>query len=92
MLLITGSARPAPGARDRLVAAARDISRATQGDEGCLSYVFAASLDDDAIISVELWRDQAALDAHMSHEHTQRFLASLDGLLDGAPVMQQTEI
>jgi quinol monooxygenase YgiN len=92
MLLITGSAHPAPDARDRLVAAARDISRATQGDEGCLQYLFASSLDDDAIINVELWRDQAALDAHMTHEHTQQFLSSLDGLIDGEPVMEQIEI
>jgi len=92
MLLITGSARPAPGARDRLVAAVREISTATQGDPGCLHYLFAASLEDDAIISLELWRDQAALDAHMNHEHTRRFLSSLDGLFDGEPVMQQTEL
>ena len=74
MLLITGSARPAPGARDRLIAAVREVSEATQSDPGCLLYPFAASLDDDAIVSVELWRDQAALDAHMGHEHTRRFL------------------
>lgn len=92
MLFITGSARPAPGARDALIAAIREVNAATQGDEGCLHYVFAASLDDDAIISVELWRDQAALDAHMTHEHTRKFLASIDGLLAGEPVMQKTEI
>lgn len=92
MLLITGSARPAPGMRDRLIAAVREISAATRSDAGCLNYTFAASLDDDAIISVELWADRAALDAHMSHEHTRRFLAGLDGVLDAAPVMQEVEL
>jgi len=92
MLLITGTARPAPGTRDRLVAAVRDVSDATQGETGCVLYQFAFSLDGDAITSVELWRDQAALDAHMGHEHTQRFISSLDGLLDGVPVMEHTEI
>jgi quinol monooxygenase YgiN len=92
MLLITGSARPAPGARERFVAAIRDISDATQGDPGCVFYQFATSLDGDAIVSVELWRDQAALEAHMGHDHTVRFLAALDGLIDGDPLMTQTEI
>lgn len=92
MLLITGSARPVEGARERLIAAAREITAATRSDPGCLSYTFAASLDDDAIISVELWSDRAALEAHMSHEHTQRFLARLDGVLAGTPVMQETEL
>ena len=31
MLLITGTARPAPGARDRLIAAVHDVSEATPG-------------------------------------------------------------
>ncbi|GAA1996519.1 putative quinol monooxygenase [Microbacterium pumilum] len=92
MLLITGSARPASDARERLVAAAREITAATQGDPGCTLYQFGLSLDGNVIVSVELWRDQAALDAHMSHEHTQRFLSALDGLIDGEPVMQQTEL
>jgi quinol monooxygenase YgiN len=92
MLLITGRARPFDVARDRLVAAALTISEATQDDDGCLSYTFAAALDSDEIVSVELWRDRAALEAHMSHAHTQRFLAALDGVLDGAPVMQETEL
>jgi quinol monooxygenase YgiN len=92
MLLITGSARPASGALERLVAAVREVSDATQGDPGCVLYQFARSLDGDAIISVELWRDEAALDAHMSHAHTHHFLSALDGLIDGEPVMEQTEI
>ena len=92
MLFITGNARPAPAARNALIAAIREVSAATQRDEGCLHYVFAASLDNDEIISVELWRDQAAFDTHMTHEHTRKFLSSIDGLLAGEPVMQQTEI
>lgn len=92
MLLITGSARPAPGAHNALVAAIREVSAATQADEGCLHYAFAASLDNDEIVSVELWRDQVALDAHMAHEHTRKFLSSIDGLLAGEPVMRQTDI
>ncbi|RFA08110.1 hypothetical protein B7R54_01930 [Subtercola boreus] len=92
MILITGSATAHPEARDRLIALARKVSEATQGDEGCVSYTFAAALDSDAIIGVELWRDRAALDAHMRHEHTQRFIASLDGVLSDAPVMHETEL
>ena len=52
MLLITGTARPAPGASDRLIAAVQDVSEATQGDPGCVLYQFSVSLDGDAIISV----------------------------------------
>jgi quinol monooxygenase YgiN len=92
MLLITGSARPIQGAREQMITAIREITAATQSDPGCLHYTFAGSLDDDAIMSVELWENRAALEAHMEHDHTRRFLRDLNGLLDGTPVMQETEL
>jgi quinol monooxygenase YgiN len=70
MLLIAGSAYPIPAERGRLIAAAREITAATQSDDGCLYYAFTASLEDDAILSTELWRDRGALEAHMHHAHT----------------------
>lgn len=88
MLIILGSATAAPGQRDELIAAALEITAATRGDEGCLSYGFAADLVDPSIISsVEVWRDQAAFDAHMQHEHTQQFIARVRDLLAGEPQM-----
>jgi quinol monooxygenase YgiN len=88
VLIVLGSARAMPGRRDELATAAREVVAATRGDEGCQSYGFYADLtDDDVIVSVEVWRDQAALDAHMAHPHTQDFLARTAGLLDGTPDM-----
>ncbi len=92
MLLITGSARPAEGARDQVIAAARDMVEATRADEGCMYYAFTASLDDETILSTELWRDRMALEAHMKHDHTRHFLAGLDGALAGEPVMNEVEL
>jgi quinol monooxygenase YgiN len=88
VLIVLGSATAAPGRRDELIAAALEVSAATRGDEGCLSYSFAADLEDpETISSVEVWHDQAALDAHMEHEHTQQFLARVGGLFAGGPQM-----
>ncbi|MCS5735705.1 putative quinol monooxygenase [Herbiconiux daphne] len=92
MLLITGSASPLPDARDKLIAAAIAVSESTQQDDGCISYTFAAALDGEEIISVELWRDRAALAAHMNHDHTRQFLADLEGVLVEVPVMHETEL
>ena len=36
---------------------------------------YADVTDPDVVLSVEVWRDQEALDAHMRHAHTQEFLA-----------------
>lgn len=88
MVIVIGSARALPGRREALVAAARDVALATRGDEGCESYGFYADLtDEEVIVSVEVWRDQEALDAHIAHEHTQEFLRRTADLLDGTPTM-----
>jgi quinol monooxygenase YgiN len=92
MLLISGSAVPIPERRGQLIAAALEIASETKSDEGCLFYQFSEDLETGAIIGVEIWRDQAALDAHMNHSHTQKFLTGLDGVFAEAPIMTQTEI
>jgi quinol monooxygenase YgiN len=88
VLIVLGSAAAAPGKRDELIAAALEVTAATRCDDGCLSYGFAADLEDpNTISSVEVWRDQTALDAHMQHEHTRQFIARVGDLLAGEPQM-----
>lgn len=66
---------------------------ATEHDAGCVEYRFAADLrDPDVIVGVELWQDRAALDDHMTHDHTTAFLAAVPELIDGAPVMHVLEV
>lgn len=93
MLIVIGDATAAPGRRDELVAAARAVAEATRGDRGCLVYSFAADLENpDRILSIEIWADQAALDEHMGHDHTQAFLQVAPGLVAGEPVMSFHEV
>ena len=88
MLVVLSSATAAPGRRDELVAAARAVAAATRADRGCVSYDFAADLDDpDRVLGVEVWADRAALDEHMPHDHTREFLAVAPGLVTGEPAM-----
>ena len=88
MLIVIGDATAAPGRRDDLVAATRAVAAATRGDAGCLGYSFAADVEDEnRILSVEIWADRAALDAHLDHPHTRDFLAVAPGLVAGVPVM-----
>lgn len=90
MLVVHTSARAAPGRRGELVAAARAMAAATRGDQGCLRYAFAADLeDDDRVLGVEVWSDEAALAEHMSHEHTREFLAVAPALVSDQPVLER---
>ncbi len=93
MLIVLGDATAAPGHRDELLAAAREIAAATRGDRGCLAYSFATDVEDeDRIFSIEIWAGRAALDEHMGHPHTEEFLRTAPGLVAGAPVMSFYEV
>lgn len=62
-----GSARALPGRRENLTSAARAMAAATRVKDGCHSYGFFSDIDDEnTIVSLEIWRDQDALDAHMA--------------------------
>ena len=89
MLIVISSASAAPGRRDELVAAAQAVAAATRDDQGCLAYSFAADVEDEnRILGIEMWADQAALDAHMAHDHTREFLSRAPALVTGDPVME----
>ena len=89
MLIIIGEAEAAPGRGDEMVVAARSVAIATESDDGCESYGFYADVTRPGVlVSVEVWRDQAALDAHMEHGHTQDFLTAVPGLIAGEPTMR----
>ena len=88
MLIVLGDATAAPGRRNELIGAAREIASATRADDGCVSYGFFADVEDaDRILSVEIWADRASLDAHLTHDHTQQFLQAAPSLVAGEPVM-----
>ena len=71
MLIVIGEAEAAPGHRDQMLAAVGAMATATKADDGCELYGFYADVTrPEVILSVEVWRDQAALDAHMTHRHT----------------------
>jgi quinol monooxygenase YgiN len=70
---------------EQLLASGAAISRS---DAGCVSYAFHRDLQDpDRYVSVEVWEDQAALDAHFQAPHLAELFAAVTDLLAGAPVI-----
>jgi quinol monooxygenase YgiN len=62
-LVITMYAKPGKGTE--LAQAMAEHCRAVQQEPGCQQYeVFQSALDPDTLVLLELWTDQAVLDAH----------------------------
>jgi quinol monooxygenase YgiN len=88
MLIVIGKATSRSGRRQELLDAVAEMARVTRSDEGCELYGFYADVTDhDVILSVEVWHDQAALDAHMAHDHTRSFIQTVPELVAGTPVL-----
>ena len=76
-LIIAGTVRCPPGNvaafRPHMVA----MLTATRAEDGCVDYSYAEDVAEPGLIRVfEIWRDQAALDAHFKTEHMAAWRAA----------------
>jgi quinol monooxygenase YgiN len=93
VLIVVGSAQAQASHQEDLAAAACDMAAATREDDGCQAYGFYADpADENTILSLEIWRDQAAPDAHMAQPHTHQFPTRTTGLIDGTPTVAFREV
>ena len=70
----------AEAARPHLI----ELATATRAEEGCLAYALSESAAVPGVfVTVERWRGQSDLDAHMTTAHIQRAFAVLTPMLAG---------
>lgn len=73
-----------PAHCDAVRAGLTELVAATRTEEGCVSYeAFESSAAPGTFVTVEVWRSQADLDAHMSTPHLAQAFETLGGLLAG---------
>ena len=73
-----------PEAVEEARAALGALVAATREEEGCLRYdAYESAAAPGTFVTVETWRAQADLDAHMRTPHIAAAFAALDGKLAG---------
>lgn len=89
MIVVIATLTGKPDKRDEIAAALSKAAAASRGDAGCVSYAFHRDLeDDDRYVSVEVWQDQASLDAHFQAPHLAELFAVMGDLVVGAPAIE----
>ena len=74
MIVIAGTIRIDPAKKEAAAAAALEIMRETQEEEGNIAYAFSQDLADEGLIHVfEKWESQEALDFHFKTTHMAEF-------------------
>jgi quinol monooxygenase YgiN len=77
-----------PGSEQLVGEALAALIEPTRGEEGNISYhLFASEADPAVFVTIEKWRSQDDLDAHMQTEHIKQTLAVAGEHLAGAPAI-----
>lgn len=77
-----------PGSEDTVGSALRDLVGATRQEEGCVAYdLYESAAAAGTFVTVERWRGQADLDAHMSTPHVAAAFAAAGDHLAEAPAV-----
>lgn len=73
-----------PDAAEAVRAGLAELVAATRQEDGCLAYeAFESTAQPGVYVTVETWRSQADLDAHMTTPHIAKAFEVLGGALDG---------
>jgi quinol monooxygenase YgiN len=92
VLVVIATLPGKPDKREEICTALAKAAAASRCDAGCVSYAFHVDLEDpDRYVSVEIWQDQASLDAHFLTPHLAELFAVAGDLLAGAPVIDTYE-
>lgn len=60
----------------------------TRQEDGCLAYnLYESGTEAGSFVTIETWREQSDLDAHMQSEHIKATFASAGDALAGAPAI-----
>ena len=78
MIIVTGTFEIAAKDREDAMGLLREMSRASQAEEGCLVYAFYEDIAQPGVYRIyEEWQDQAAIEAHFASSHMAVFQESI---------------
>jgi quinol monooxygenase YgiN len=75
-----------PGSEEAMGAALASLVEPTLAEDGCLAYeLFESAVEPGTFVTVEKWRSQDDLDAHMKTDHIAAAMAAGADLFAAAP-------
>ena len=83
---VVAQARARAGCEAAMKQALVALAEPTRRDDGCLGWeLYEDAADPARFVTVEQWRDEAALAGHMQTAHVQQAFAALGPLVEGPP-------
>jgi len=92
-IIITATTHLRADMREQAIAAAHALQSETLHEPGCIEYRFWTALEDpDAILALEIWESEQALQSHLRTPHVTRFNETLAGVLDAPLSVTRHEV
>ncbi len=80
-VILAGTVRFPLEKLDAGLAVMMEMMRLSRAEDGCIEYVYSQDLIERTLVHVfEVWRDEAALQAHHDAPHFHRWKAEREGL------------
>ena len=90
MIVIAGKIPVRADRREEAIQAALDMQKATQAEEGCISYRFNADLEHpNDIFIFEEWESQEHLNAHFNTPHMKVFRSIIPNVVAGPGTLKR---
>lgn len=87
-LVVVALIKATPGSEDVVRGALTDLVPPTREEAECVSYtLYESQTEGDTFVTVETWKAQSDLDAHMESAHIAATFAAAGEALAGAPAI-----
>jgi quinol monooxygenase YgiN len=91
LIVVTARMTVAAGKQDEFLAAARELTRATRAEPGCLSYSLLQDVEaPGCFVFTEEWADTAAFRSHVASPHLASFRTQSAGCVMDQSVTMHT--
>ncbi len=86
MIVVVGRVRTDADRRAELLRIGQRVAAASRQEPGCISYQVCQDTEDEhAVVFVEQWESEEALQAHFGTPHIAEFMPAIPGAIVGAP-------
>jgi len=93
VIVISGRLPVRPDQRQRAIDSALAMAAASEAEEGCKEYRFAADLQDQNVFHIfECWESTEALDTHFATPHMAEFMKTAGEVLAGPANVTRFEV
>jgi quinol monooxygenase YgiN len=93
VIIIAGNVTVKPDRRDEWLQVAMAMSRASQAEDGCVTYRFYQDLEDpNLMLLFEVWESEEALEAHFKTDHIAEYRSKIPELIAGPSKLNRYEV